>query len=655
MFAKQQQLLNAAHGPGQYVRDSGSCAVCHTHQGFLERLETGAWEYSAPSVDDVVPMNCRTCHQIHTTYTDADYARTADGIPVQFRVAGVAVDFGNDANLCAACHQSRPRTPMAVIDGEDVTFTSTHYGPHGSPQGDMFAGVGFYDFEGTNGGMFGPHASSSSNEKGCPTCHMAEGSQTVGGHTFEMGSGRSSNTKGCNTSGCHSGLDTFDYNEVQTEVQELLDELGHLIEEAGVGHYECETETSEDDHPHSEEVCEWHPVPGTYPANTVAAWWNFIGVVNDGSSGVHNPPYIKAILQGAIDALDPPPPGVEYVGSSTCQTCHVATYDDVFKSGHPYKVNKVVDGMAPTYPFSSVPNPPDGYTWADVSYVIGGYGWKARFIGTDGYIITAGGQNQWNLATQGWVDYHADEVKPYDCGACHTTGWQSLAENGGVNQDGLEGIHGTWSEPGVTCEACHGPGSFHVASQDASDITVDSSTELCNSCHVRGGDETVIPASGGFTKHREQGNQLYAGTHGGVLSCGSCHDPHIGTKYGHSLLGGIEATCESCHADQAASNAHLDLGGVPTCVDCHMPHTAKSAVAEHAYKGDVRSHIFGIDTDATKTKADMFSEDGSLEILGATTLDFACYSCHKDADGVGGDFSMKTIAELSAKATGIHN
>jgi len=43
MFAKQQQLLNAAHGPGMYVRDSGECAVCHTHQGFIERLSTGEW------------------------------------------------------------------------------------------------------------------------------------------------------------------------------------------------------------------------------------------------------------------------------------------------------------------------------------------------------------------------------------------------------------------------------------------------------------------------------------------------------------------------------------------------------------------------------------------------------------------------------------
>lgn len=280
MFAKQQQLINAAHGPGQYVRDSGECAVCHTHQGFLERLQTGEWAYSAGSVDDVVPMNCRTCHQIHTTYSRSDYARTAEGIPVQFRVAAQTVDFGNDSNLCAACHQSRIRSgQMAVEDGDPVTFTSTHYGPHGSPQGDMNAGVGFY-FAGDAGGMMSHQTDSRS--RGCPTCHMAEGDQTSGGHTFEMGE----NTTGCET--CHSSVDDFDAFGQQTATQALLDELGALLETSGAAHFDG---------------TEWHPVPGTYPANTVASLWNFLGVMNDGSLGVHNPGYVKAILEGAIAAM----------------------------------------------------------------------------------------------------------------------------------------------------------------------------------------------------------------------------------------------------------------------------------------------------------------------------------------------------------------
>jgi len=58
------------------------------------------------------------------------------------------------------------------------------------------------------------------------------------------------------------------------------------------------------------------------------------------------------------------------------------------QTGHPYKLNKVENGQPPEYPFSEVPQPPEGYTWDDVAYVIGGYGWKARFIDHDGFIIT---------------------------------------------------------------------------------------------------------------------------------------------------------------------------------------------------------------------------------------------------------------------------
>ncbi len=276
MYAKQQQFALAVHGPGQYVRNSSSCAMCHTHQGFLERLETGLWAYSLGTVPDAMPTNCRTCHQIHTTYTASDYAFTAQD-PVLFRVGNESIDLGAAGNLCAACHQQRERTgQMAVIDGPDVTFTSTHWGPHGSPQGNMFAGYGFYDFEGGLGGMFA-HGTDARGT-GCPTCHMADsGSLTTGGHTFEPA------TAGCET--CHTDVEDFDKFGGQTTVQALLDELQALLVRSGIVDVAG------------------HAVPGTYQANTAAAAWNFFGVVNDGSLGVHNPPYIKGILRGAIDAM----------------------------------------------------------------------------------------------------------------------------------------------------------------------------------------------------------------------------------------------------------------------------------------------------------------------------------------------------------------
>ena len=78
----------------------------------------------------------------------------------------------------------------------------------------------------------------------------------------------------------------------------------------------------------------------------------------------------------------------QYVGRQTCSECHAEINEVFMKSGHPWKLNKVVDGQPPSYPFTEVPEVPEGYTWDDITYVIGGYNWKARFIGTDGYIIT---------------------------------------------------------------------------------------------------------------------------------------------------------------------------------------------------------------------------------------------------------------------------
>ena len=167
-----------------------------------------------------------------------------------------------------------------------------------------------------------------------------------------------------------------------------------------------------------------------------------------------------------------PPLTLAYVGSEGCGYCHTERYGELRRSGHPYKLNRVVDGQPPVYPFSEVPSPPNGLSWDDISYVIGGFGWKARFIGLDGYIITEGGNNQFNLATGEWVDYHTDEKKPYDCGRCHTTGYQADG-----HQDGLEGINGQWAEPGIGCEACHGPGSLHARSPTNIPMTVDSRAE----------------------------------------------------------------------------------------------------------------------------------------------------------------------------------
>jgi hypothetical protein len=326
--------------------------------------------------------------------------------------------------------------------------------------------------------------------------------------------------------------------------------------------------------------------------------------------------------QDGKDGISYSPP--TYVGSETCQECHETLYNSFMKTGHPYKLNKVVNGKAPIYPYSEVPNPPEGYTWDDISYVIGGYGWKARFIDQEGFIITgdADATTQYNLYNENldmgedWVAYHAGEKKVYDCGSCHTTGYSPLG-----NQDGLKGLIGTWAEPGVQCEECHGAGSNHVNNPELVDMKIDRSGEACGACHRRG-DVTQIDAKGGFIQHHEQYEELFESKKR-VMDCVDCHDPHKSTKYAKDLA--IKTPCENCHFAEATYQKVSDRAHAE-CVDCHMPRVTKSAVGDiDHFTGDIRTHLMAINPFSTS----QFDEEGNFSAP-YLSLDFACRSCHSE-------------------------
>jgi len=346
---------------------------------------------------------------------------------------------------------------------------------------------------------------------------------------------------------------------------------------------------------------------------------------------------------------DEAPTGAEYAGSETCSLCHSEIYGVFMKSGHPWKLNKVVDGQSPDYPFTKVPEPPEGYTWDDVAYVIGGYNWKARFIDQNGYIITgdADATTQYNFANEvvgteaSWVAYHAgEENKPYDCGPCHTTGYNPTG-----NQDDLPGLVGTWAEPGIQCERCHGPGSLHAGDPYGVRMEVDRDPELCGECHLRGAPEAVN-ASGGFIQHHEQYEELFQSKHI-ILDCVICHNPHAGVI--QLRQAGEQTTrtqCENCHFEQAKyqkNEMHMALG--VECIDCHMPRITKSAVGDAVkFTGDIRTHMMAIDPE----QIGQFTKDGS-EALSQVGLGFACRHCH-----VPDSAFAKSDEELIEMALGYH-
>jgi hypothetical protein len=325
-------------------------------------------------------------------------------------------------------------------------------------------------------------------------------------------------------------------------------------------------------------------------------------------------------------------PKATYVGAEQCKMCHSDKYNDWKTSGHPYKLMTPEEAKAirPDIPV------PEGYTWDDIQYVIGGWGWKSRFIGKDGYIITKTKdgkpheKNQYNWETKTWSSYHSGEDKKYNCQKCHNTG---AAYEEGTHQDGLEGIDGTWEFRGIQCEACHGPGSEHVAKGGGKGvaIVVDDSAALCGLCHVRG-DPAKIPAKGGFIRHHEQYNELLASPKSG-FKCTTCHDPHKGVHKGATNpLGaenGIIKECADCHKDDATEYAGsiMQKAGVK-CTDCHMPAASKSAVKRSTYEADVKTHLFKINI---APDAKMFTEDGKYA-NGYLTVEFACLGCHKDKD-----------------------
>jgi hypothetical protein len=340
--------------------------------------------------------------------------------------------------------------------------------------------------------------------------------------------------------------------------------------------------------------------------------------------------------------------GSQYAGSNTCRGCHQDIYNTFIKSGHPWILNQVVDGQPPDYPFRQVSDLPEGYTWADISYVIGGYWWKARFLNQEGYIITgAPGEsgnseylNQFNHANpilganKGWVTYKSGtENLPYDCGTCHATGYSAQG-----NQDDLPGIVGSWAEPGVQCEACHGPGSQHAQNPQGVNMRIERDSEACTQCHIQDGDYQV---SDGFISHHEQYGDLPQGKHA-LLDCVDCHNPHSGVKFPNQAnQPATQAECANCHGDQARNQKvarHVELN-VP-CQECHMPHLIQSAWANpDLSSGDMRTHRLVIDPTRIEQFYPATDAEGNEVQLSSDqiSLNFACRHCHIPGTSVARD------------------
>ncbi|TMB44294.1 MAG: tetratricopeptide repeat protein [Deltaproteobacteria bacterium] len=359
-------------------------------------------------------------------------------------------------------------------------------------------------------------------------------------------------------------------------------------------------------------------------------------------------------------ATAPPPP--EFVGHDACVPCHRTEAEAWKDSQHAHAMQPATpatvlgnfddatvtyDGVTSTFfrrddRFFVRTDGPDG-ALADfeVKYTFGVYPlqqylvpfpdgrMQALSIAWDARPQQAGGGRWFHL----YPDEHIDHRDPlhwtrleqnwnYMCADCHSTNLRR-------NYDPVHDRYATtWSDLAVGCEACHGPGSNHVAwaekrpgwekltGSEGLTIPLDErrgvrwtimstgnatrsrplethrEVETCGVCHARRSPLGVDPNPTGrlldthdlallearlYHPDGQQLDEVY--TYGSFLqsrmyakgvTCSDCHDPHT-----QRLRAPGNAVCAQCHSPAMYETpAHLlHPAGSPgaQCAECHMP------------------------------------------------------------------------------------
>ena len=258
-----------------------------------------------------------------------------------------------------------------------------------------------------------------------------------------------------------------------------------------------------------------------------------------------------------------------YVGSAVCGKCHAAQFESQSKTAHAHALRRAQ---------ATDPGPGSHSQWAF------GAGTKAvTWVSQTGEeTMTEHGLSYYaatkSLALTPGHTSSADIVyrtfDPIDtalrCFRCHSTGPVTLA-TGFQIQPG---------EPGIHCEACHGPGRAHAESggtgaiQNPERLSAVQINTLCGACHRQASELDDETDWSNAWNVRHQPSYLHRAAcfrnSNGALSCLTCHDPHQPLKTAASAY---DARCTSCHAKAT----HTTPIAARSCVGCHMPQVATSA------------------------------------------------------------------------------
>ncbi len=210
-----------------------------------------------------------------------------------------------------------------------------------------------------------------------------------------------------------------------------------------------------------------------------------------------------------------------------------------------------------------------GLAWDSRPAAEGGQRWFHLYPNED---IPAGDPLHWTGPNQNWN---------FMCADCHST---NLRKNFDLTENAYQT---TWSEIDVSCEACHGPGSRHVAwAQQPEGAAPDATHGLAVGFRDPGGGIWMADPAAATAK-RSSPRQSIAE----VETCARCHarrrEISSSYSYGHPFLDTHMPdllNADRYHADGQILDEVYEYGsflqsrmfqmGV-TCSDCHDPHSLK--------------------------------------------------------------------------------
>jgi hypothetical protein len=258
---------------GGTVAKNTACFKCHTGEGMMGRIFDK--DINPSNTETVSGIGCSVCHDPHGE----------SGLAAQLRINGsytlptgnTVVNAGN-SKLCYSCHNA------------DSELPSVGAIPHNT-QAEMLNGIGGYTYGTSLGTTKSIHSFSGAQ---CSTCHMK--TQSGATHELDMQDDPTARIEGCKT-GCHTSSTPvytnghFDLNGGVATAMTKIEALKAAInakagEPAGTA------------------------IRASYSTSATAlstalnrAAYNYNYIMNDRSSGFHNPSYVTKLVDLSLADL----------------------------------------------------------------------------------------------------------------------------------------------------------------------------------------------------------------------------------------------------------------------------------------------------------------------------------------------------------------